>query len=139
MSASEIRKRLDDCFRFLTVGPRGSLPRHQTLRAAVDWSYDLLTTEEQILFCRLAIFRGGFDLDAIESICGNSPLEPDEILDHLTRLVDKSLVLSDRSASDLVRYRILEPLRQYAMEKLTESGEAKSIEANHLHHYTDNF
>jgi predicted ATPase len=136
MSASEIRKRLDDCFRFLTVGTRGSLPRHQTLRAAVDWSYDLLTTEEQMLFRRLAIFRGGFDLDAIENICGNPPLEPDGSLDQLTRLIDKSLVLSDRSASDVVRYRILEPLRQYAMEKLTESGEAKSIEANHLRHYT---
>ena len=136
MSAAEIRKRLDDCFRFLTVATRGSLPRHQTLRAAVDWSYDLLTTEEQMLFRRLAVFRGGFDLDAIENVCGNPPLERDEMLDHLTRLVDKSLVLSDRSASDLVRYRILEPLRQYGMEKLTESGEAESIEINRLHHYT---
>ncbi len=136
MSAAEIRKRLDDCFRLLTVGTRGSLPRHQTLRAAVDWSYDLLITEEQLLFRRLAVFRGGFDLDAIENVCGNPPLEGDEILDHLTRLVDKSLVLSDRSASDLVRYRILEPLRQYGMEKLTESGEGESIEINRLHHYT---
>jgi predicted ATPase len=135
MSAAEIRKRLDDCFRFLTMGTRGSLPRHQTLRAAVDWSYDLLTTEEQLLFRRLAEFRGGFDLDAIENVCGNPPLDRNQVLDHLTRLVDKSLVMSDRSASDLVRYRILEPLRQYAKEKLIESGEADLIAHLHLNHY----
>lgn len=135
MSAAEIRKRLDDCFQFLTVGTRGSLPRHQTLRAAVDWSYDLLTAEEQLLFRRLAEFRGGFDLDAIENVCGNPPLDRNQVLDHLTRLVDKSLVLSDRSASDLVRYRILEPLRQYSKEKLIESGEADSIAKLHLNHY----
>lgn len=135
MSAAEIHKRLDDCFRFLTVGTRSSLPRHQTLRAAVDWSYDLLTTEEQLLFRRLAEFRGGFDLEAIENVCGGKPLDRDLILDYLTRLADKSLVLSDRSESDLVRYRILEPLRQYALDKLTESGEADLIARRHLDHY----
>lgn len=135
MSAAEIQRRLDDCFRILTVGSRDSLPRHQTLRAAVDWSYDLLTSGEQMLFRRLAEFRGGFDLDAIENVCGNPPLNRDQVLDHLTRLVDKSLVLSDRTASDLVRYRILEPLRQYAKEKLIQSGESDLIARLHLDHY----
>ena len=135
MSASEIQKRLDDCFRFLSAGTRSTPSRHQTLRAAVDWSHDLLTTEEQLLFRRLAVFKGGFDLEAVEKICGGDPLDPDQILDHLSRLIDKSLLLSERSGADLVRYRTLEPLRQYAMEKLAEAGEVDAIARNHLNHY----
>lgn len=135
MSAEEIRKRLNDCFKLLTVGTRASLPRHQTLRAAVDWSYDLLSSEERLLYRRLAFFMGGFDFEALENVCGWGELNADNVLDHLTRLVDKSLVVSDRSADDSVRYRLLEPLRQYAMEKLVEAGEAESMAQRHLAYY----
>lgn len=135
MSADEIRNRLSNCFKVLTLGTRTSLPRHQTLRTAVDWSYDLLSSEEQLLFRRLACFTGGFDLEALESVCSWGQLNADSVLDHLTRLVDKSLVVSERSVNDQVRYRLLEPLRQYAMEKLTASGEGIEMARRHMTYF----
>ena len=135
MGAAEISKRLDNCFRILTGGARGSLPRHQTLRGAVDWSYDLLPPDERTVFQRLAFFSGGFDLDAAESVCGFGVLDAAEVLDHLSRLVDKSLAVCERSECDVVRYRVLEPLRQYAMEKLAESGDLETAAARHFDYY----
>ncbi len=137
MSAGEIHKRLDDCFKLLTGGSRGSLQRHQTLRATVDWSYELLSPEERILFRRLSCFTGSFDLEALENVCGWGVIESDTVLDHLSRLVDKSLVLSERTAKDQVRYRLLEPLRQYAKDKLQESGETGESARRHFSHYTE--
>ena len=126
MSVVEIHKRLDDCFKLLTSGSRASLQRHQTLRAAVDWSYDLLPESERILFRRLSCFSG-FDLEAAENVCGYGELKHDDILDSLGRLVDKSLVISERSEKDSMRYRMLEPLRQYAVEKLAERWRYRGI------------
>jgi non-specific serine/threonine protein kinase len=135
MGAVEIRKRLDDCFRILTGGARGSLPRHQTLRGAVDWSYDLLSPDERTVFQRLASFSGGFDLDAAEGVCGFGDVGAGEVFDHLSRLVDKSLAVCERSERDLVRYRLLEPLRQYAAEKLSEGGDAETVAERHFDCY----
>ena len=135
MSATEIAQRLDDCFRLLSAGARAALPRHQTLRAAVDWSHELLAPEERALFARLARFRGGFDLAGAESVCGFDPMAHAAVAIHLARLVDKSLVVCDRGTDDAVRYRVLESLRQYAAEKLVASGEDESVARRHLAHY----
>ena len=124
ISVEEIERRLDDQFNLLTSGSRTALPRHQTLRATIDWSYELLTEPERILFRRLAVFAGGFKLEAAEAICGQEELKQNEILDLLGRLVDKSLVIVDRaSVEEGTRFRLLETIRQYAHEKLkTEEG-----------------
>ena len=135
MSASEIHKRLDDCFKVLAAGTRASLPRHKTLRAAVDWSYDLLEPEEKLLFGRLATFVGSFDFEALESVCAWGVLEADTLLDLLSRLVDKSLVVSVRSTTDTIRYRLLEPLRQYAAEKRDHSGEFTEMARRHFDYF----
>ncbi|MCI0413857.1 protein kinase [bacterium] len=135
MSASEIYKRLDDCFKLLSSGSRASLQRHQTLRAAVDWSYDLLAPAERILFCRLACFSGGFDLEAAESVCIGGEIEASDVLDLLAKLVDKSLVVLERNEADNVRYRLLEPLRQYALEKLGDGVEATTLGRNHYEYF----
>lgn len=135
MSAEEIRRRLDNCFGLLSAGARAALPRHQTLRAAVDWSDELLAPEERTLFARLARFRGGFDLAGAESVCGFDSLGRDAVIDHLARLVDKSLVVSDRGTDDAVRYRLLDALRQYAAEKLVAGGEDDAVARRHLAHY----
>ena len=133
MSVDEIAKRLDDRFDLLTAGSRTALPRHQTLRAAIDWSHGLLAESERILFRRLAVFAGGFTLDAAESVCSQGELKRNEILDLLARLVDKSLVVvDDSSGSSRTRYRLLETIREYALEKLTESEEAATIRNQHF-------
>jgi predicted ATPase/DNA-binding SARP family transcriptional activator len=131
MSVDEIAKRLDDRFDLLTSGNRAALPRHQTLRATIDWSYDLLTDSERILFDRLAVFAGGFTLEAAESVCGKG-MKRGDVLDLLGRLVDKSLVMVHASTRGHTRYRLLETIREYALEKLTESGEAAIIRNQHL-------
>jgi predicted ATPase len=136
MSAADIRKRLEEGFGLLSAG-RAAMPRHQTLRAAVDWSHDLLTGPERALFRRLACFSGGFDLEAAERVGEAGEVGPGEALDVLSRLVEKSLVASERSADDQVRYRLLEPLRLYALEKLNESGEAGTARARHFAHYVE--
>ncbi len=111
----KIQARLEDQFRLLTGGSRTALPRQQTLRALIDWSYDLLNVKEQLLLQRLSIFSGGWDLCAAETICSDPALENWEILDLLTALVDKSLVFYE---SETDRYRLLETVKHYAHEKL---------------------
>lgn len=135
MSLSEIRDSLNDRFRLLTGGARTAVRRQQTLRASVDWSHALLTEPERILFARLAVFMGGFDLDAAEVVAGDGDVKRFQVLDLLTLLVDKSLVVAE-SASGRTRYRLLETVRQYALEKLGESGFADAIRARHRDHYT---
>jgi len=135
MSAQEIERRLDDCFRLLSGGARAALPRHQTLRAAVDWSHELLGPEERTVFARLARLRGGFDLAGAEGVCGFEPISPADVALQLSRLVDKSLVVCDRGTDDAVRYRLLEPLRQYSAERLVASGEDETAARRHLAHY----
>jgi predicted ATPase/DNA-binding NarL/FixJ family response regulator/transcriptional regulator with XRE-family HTH domain len=131
ISVEEIAARLDDRFRLLTAGSRTALPRHRTLRALIDWSYDLLSDPERILLGRLAVFAGGFTLEAAESVCAEG--NKNEILDLLSSLVQKSLVLL--KLDDQPRYGLLETIRQYAREKLVESGEADAARDFHLDYF----
>ena len=135
LSLAEILDSLHDRFRLLTGGSRTAVRRQQTLRASVDWSHALLTEPERILFRRLAVFFGGFDLDAAQTVAGSGAVERYQVLDQLTLLVDKSLVVADESGGR-TRYRLLETVRQYALEKLGESGEADAVRSRHRDHYT---
>ncbi len=135
LSLDEIVGSLHDRFRLLTGGARTAVRRQQTLRASVDWSHALLTEPERILFRRLAVFLGGFDLDAAQAVAGDAEVERYQILDQLALLVDKSLVVAENS-SGRTRYRLLETVRQYAQEKLGESGEAEAVRTRHRDHYT---
>ncbi len=136
MSLTEIRDGLHDRFRLLTGGARTAVRRQQTLRASVDWSHALLTEPERVLFARLAVFMGGFDLHAAEAVACGRDVERFQVLDLLTLLVDKSLVVAE-STSGATRYRLLETVRQYALEKLGETGEADAVRARHRDHYTE--
>jgi predicted ATPase/class 3 adenylate cyclase/DNA-binding CsgD family transcriptional regulator len=135
LSVAEILEGLHDRFRLLTGGARTAVRRQQTLRASVDWSHALLTEPERVLFRRLAAFLGGFDLDAAEAVAGDGDVERYQVLDLLTLLVDKSLVVAENSGGR-TRYRMLETVRQYALEKLAESGEADAVRSRHRDHYT---
>ena len=135
LSLAEILDSLHDRFRLLTGGARTAVRRQQTLRASVDWSHTLLTQPERVLFRRLAAFLGGFDFDAAQTVAGGGDVQRYQVLDQLTLLVDKSLVVADDSGSR-TRYRLLETVRQYALEKLGESGEADAVRARHRDHYT---
>ncbi|RDH74915.1 LuxR family transcriptional regulator [Mycolicibacterium moriokaense] len=135
LSLDEIVGSLHDRFRLLTGGSRTAVRRQQTLRASVDWSHALLTETERILFRRLAVFLGGFDLDAAQAVAGDAEVERYQILDQLALLVDKSLVVAENT-SGRTRYRLLETVRQYAQEKLSESGEAEAVRKRHRDHYT---
>jgi predicted ATPase/class 3 adenylate cyclase len=131
LTVEQLRDRLEDRFRLLTGGSRTALPRQRTLRATVDWSHDLLTEPEQLLLRRLAVFAGGFSLDAAEQVCGDRQVAPADVLDLLTRLVDKSLALLD-SGPISGRYRLLETIRAYALEKLRAAGEEPELRRRHL-------
>lgn len=133
LSPSEILDSLHDRFRLLTGGARTAVRRQQTLRASMDWSYALLTEPEQALFVRLAVFSGGFDLDAAGAV--SAVAERYQVLDQLTLLVDKSLVLAEGSGRG-TRYRLLETVRQYAQERLAESGDSEATRNRHRDHFT---
>ena len=135
LSLAEILESLHDRFRLLTGGSRTAVRRQQTLRASVDWSHALLTEPERVLFRRLAVFLGGFDLDSAQNVGGGGDVARYQVLDQLSMLVDKSLVVADDSEGR-TRYRLLETVRQYALEKLGESGEADAVRARHRDHYT---
>ncbi len=130
LSPEDIATRLDDQFQLLTGGNRTALQRHQTLRAAVDWSYQLLTPAEQALLARLAVFAGSFSLEAVEAICSDDALPVEHVLDVLEHLVDRSLVDTEATPSG-VRYRLLESIRQYGRERLAGSGDADTWRARH--------
>jgi len=136
LSVEQIAERLDDRFRLLTGGSRTALPRQQTLRALIDWSYDLLTASEKALFRRLAVFVGGWTLEAAEAVCAGDEFESYEVLDLLTEIVDKSLVQVDESG-ETIRYKRLETIRQYAREKLLETDEAIDVRNRHLDYYIE--
>jgi len=129
LSVDQIAARVNDRFRLLTTGDRTAQPRQQTLRAMIDWSYDLLAEKERILFRRLAVFAGGWTLEAAESVGAGDGVEEAEVLDLLTGLVDKSLVMVDAGGD---RYRLLETVREYAQELLVKSGEEEDARAMHL-------
>jgi predicted ATPase/class 3 adenylate cyclase len=132
LSVDNIAARLNDCFRLLTKGSRNAIPRQQTLRALIDWSYDLLSDKERILFCRLAVFAGGWTLEGAEGVAIGGALDRASVLDLLVDLVDKSLVVVEAEGA---RYSLLETVRQYAEERLRESGEIKDVRERHLDFY----
>jgi predicted ATPase/class 3 adenylate cyclase len=134
LSPDQIARRLDDLFRLLTGGSRTALERHQTLRAVLDWSYNLLSPEEKILLCRLSVFMGGWTLEAAEQVCGQDG-ERLDILDLLIQLVDKSLVNAKLSGSD-AHYSMLESTRQYAQDRLMEVGDFKQMRNCHLEFFS---
>jgi predicted ATPase/class 3 adenylate cyclase len=140
LSVDQVADRLDDCFRVLSVGPRTAAARQQTFRATMDWSYDLLPSAEQVLLQRLSVFAGSFDLEAVEGVAADENIVPaGEVLDLLSRLVDKSLV-SVQGPGPHGRpphYRLLETVRQYAAEKLTESGAEGDIRRRHHDFYVE--
>ena len=133
LSPEQIAARLDDRFRLLTGGSRTALPRQQTLRAMIDWSYSLLSEQEKTLFRRLSVFVGGWTLEAAESVCGEERSGVD-VLDLLTRLVDKSLVFIEESIGE-IRYHRLETIRQYSREKFFETDEVEAVRDRHLDHF----
>jgi non-specific serine/threonine protein kinase len=152
MPVEKLRERLDDIFRLLTGGSRTQLPRHQTLDATIAWSYDLLTETERTLFRRLSVFAGGWTLAAAEAVCADSgppgtvgqlgpeavgavanpglKIQHSEVLDLLTALVDKSLVQYEEQGGE-ARYRLLETVRQYALDRLLEAGEGEAVREQH--------
>jgi predicted ATPase len=134
ISVEQIATRLDSRFRLLTGGSRTSLRRQQTLQALIDWSYDLLPKPEQAFFRKLSVFVGGWQLEAAESICASADGGAD-VLDLLTALADKSLVAVENSSGKAPRYRLMETLREYALEKLVASGEAEAIHTAHAAYY----
>ena len=136
LPVEQIAARLDDSFRLLTGGSRTALPRHQTLQALIDWSYQLLSASEQILLRRLAVFAGGFTLEAAEAVGAGDAIPADGVVGLLARLIDKSLVLADAPEGGVTaRYRQLETIRQYAWAKLAASGEAEAARKRHATYY----
>jgi predicted ATPase/DNA-binding CsgD family transcriptional regulator len=135
LSVEQIASRLDNSFRLLKSGRRMADPRHRTLRTTIDWSHDLLSDEEQVLFRRLSVFAGGWTLEAAEEVCAGEDIEKEEVLDLLTHLTDKSLVLVSVSDGEEARYRFLETVRHYAREKLKGSGEESETQRRHAHFF----
>jgi non-specific serine/threonine protein kinase len=135
LPVSEVAARLEHSFRLLARGSRTALPRQQTLRGTIDWSYALLSETERVLFARLSVFAGGLTLEAAEAVCAGDDIAADEVLDLLLGLVGKSLVVAEDQDGMMARYRLLEPLRQYAGERLVERGEDAAVQAGHVRHY----
>jgi predicted ATPase/class 3 adenylate cyclase/Tfp pilus assembly protein PilF len=130
LPVEKLNERLDNMFRLLTGGSRTALPRQQTLRALIDWSYDLLSEPERALMRRLSAFAAGWTLEAAEAVCVGEGVEEWEVLDLLTSLVEKSLVLYEEREGE-GRYRLLETVRQYARDRLLEAGEAAGVRGRH--------
>ncbi|HTP47869.1 MAG TPA: tetratricopeptide repeat protein [Casimicrobiaceae bacterium] len=132
LSVGAIAERLNDRFRLLASGDRAVLPRQQTLRALIDWSYDLLSDPERIVLRRLAVFAGGWTLEAAETVASGEDLPECEVFDLLAHLVEKSLVIVDATRE---RYRLLDTIRQYAEERLGQEGETDAVHNRHLAFY----
>ena len=131
LSVDQIAGRLDDSLKLLTAGSRTVTPRQRTLRGTVDWSYELLDEPERKLFGRLSVFAGGWTLEAAEAVGEGGGIEQDDVLDLLPRLVDKSLVVAEATGDGGVRYRLLEPIRQYGLERVEGSGESDAVRRRH--------
>lgn len=136
LRVEQVADRLRDRFALLTRGSRTALERHQTLRSLIDWSHDLLSEPERVLLRRLSVFAGGWTLEAAEAVSSGEDLAIADVLDLLTRLVEKSLVVLDDQSVE-PRYRMLETIRQYGLEKLIASGESEAIRTRHLRHLVD--
>jgi len=134
LSPQQLQRRLDERFRILTGGSRTALPRQQTLRALIDWSYELLDARERALFRRTGIFVEGFSLEAAGAVCTDASFDELELFDVLASLVDKSLVVAELNGA-ATRYRLLESTRAYALERLVEAGERERLSECHLAYY----
>ena len=130
LSPAELARRLDRRFHVLAGGRRGAVTRHATLRAAIDWSYELLSPAEQRLLARMAVFSGGCTLEAIEEVCSGDPVQREAVVDIVTRLVARSLVIVEDTRLG-TRYRLLETIRQYAEERLADAGETDALVLRH--------
>ena len=135
MSLDQLASGLDDRFRLLTAGSRTALPRHRTLRAVVDWSWELLTDAEQMALRRLSVFTGGAGLEAAERVCAGDEEQPEHVLELLTSLTEKSLLLADGDGAP--RYRMMGTIREYAASRLAEAGEAELARDAHLAYFTE--
>ena len=136
LSAEQISERLEDSLKLLTGGGRTRTPRQRTLRGALEWSHELLSAPEQVLFRRLSVFAGGWTLEAAEVVAPGEGIEEADVLDLLCGLVDKSLIVTAQTSGDGgMRYRMLEPVRQYAQELLEESGEAEEALRRHAEYF----
>ena len=137
MTVAQLADGLDDRFRLLTGGSRIALPRHQTLKAAVDWSWDLLSDGERALLRRLAVFAGGATQQAAELVCATTPVGKDDVLDLLTALTDKSLLFLEEGDAGGLRYRMLETIRAYALEQLDEAGEGADVRRAYIGYFVE--
>ena len=135
MSIDQLAHRLDDRFRLLTSGSRTALPRHKTLRAVVDWSWELLTEAERMVLRRLSVFSGGASLEAAERVCAGDGVERGRVLELLTALAEKSLLVPADDAAP--RYRMIGTIREYAAQRLAEAGESESARQAHLDYFTE--
>ena len=135
MSLDQLANRLDDRFRLLTGGSRTALPRHRTLRAVVDWSWELLTDAERMVLRRLSVFSGGASLEAAERVCAGDGVEREEVLELLTALAEKSLLLAEGDRAP--RYRMLGTIKEYAAHRLAEAGESDFARRAHLAYFTE--
>ena len=138
LNVEELAARLDDRFQLLTGGRRTALPRHQTLRATLDWSYELLAEPERVTLRRMAIFAGYFSLAAASAVLSSAELAPLDVIDHLSSLVARSLVSTEADGT-VARYRLLDTTRAYGLQKLTESGELEAVARRHAEYYQDVF
>ncbi len=136
LTVTEIAARLGNVFRLLAGGSQVAPARHQTLRATIDWSYRLLSEHEQVLFRRLAVFAGGSSLEAVEQICTDAGFEAPDVLERLSQLIDKSLVVAEVQEGE-ARYHMLETIRQYARDKLIDSGESERVAASHFRYFLE--
>jgi predicted ATPase/DNA-binding SARP family transcriptional activator/DNA-binding CsgD family transcriptional regulator len=134
LSAEQLAMRLEASLKLLTGGPTAD-PRHRTLRATLEWSHELLGEAERVLFRRLSVFAGGWTLEAAEEVCSGEGIEQGEVLETLSEVVDKSLVVAEAGEEGGPRFRLLEPIRQYGQEHLKESGEAKRFRERHAQYY----
>ncbi|WP_346534607.1 BTAD domain-containing putative transcriptional regulator [Micromonospora sp. DPT] len=135
MSIDQLANRLDDRFRLLTGGSRTALPRHRTLRAVIDWSWELLTDAERTVLRRLSVFSGGASLEAAERVCAGDAVEQEEVLELLTALAEKSLLVAEGDGAP--RYRMLGTIKEYAAHRLTEAGESDLARQAHLAYFTE--
>jgi predicted ATPase/DNA-binding SARP family transcriptional activator len=135
MAVAQLAERLDDRFQLLTGGSRTAVPRHQTLRAAIDWSWELLPDAERVLLLRLAVFTGGATQEAVQRVCTDAVVTADQVPDLVAALVDKSLLVV--SGDEIPRYRMLETIRAYGLERLDEAGEREALRRAHATYFVE--
>jgi predicted ATPase len=136
MTPAELARRLERSFAVLAASPRGAMAHHQTLRATIDWSFQLLSGPEQALLARLAVFAGGCTLEAAEAVCGAEGIDPDMVFDLVASLVARSLLVAEEHGPQ-TRYRLLETIRQYGEQRLNQAGETERWQARHASYYSN--